>query len=118
MRAQSHPELCSPDGIVTDLKQSCQLSNATAFRIAHPRNFYTTPLGQRRRSTPNTSALEGWLYLAVILDLYSRRVIGWAVSSRMKRDLAIRELDNPIDCREQQFVLECTLHPNCLAPVD
>jgi putative transposase len=35
----------------------------------------------------------GWLYLAVILDLYSRRVIGWAVSNRMKRDLAIRALD-------------------------
>jgi putative transposase len=27
---------------------------------------------------------EGWLYLAVILDLYSRRVIGWAISNRMK----------------------------------
>lgn len=36
---------------------------------------------------------EGWLYLAVILDLYSRRVIGWAVSNRMKRDLAIRALE-------------------------
>ena len=35
---------------------------------------------------------EGWLYLAVILDLHSRRVIGWAVSDRMKRDLAIRAL--------------------------
>ncbi len=35
---------------------------------------------------------EGWLYLAVILDLYSRRVIGWAVSNRLKRDLAIRAL--------------------------
>ena len=33
---------------------------------------------------------EGWLYLAVILDLHSRRVNGWAVSNRMKRDLAIR----------------------------
>ena len=32
---------------------------------------------------------EGWLYLAVILDLHSRRVIGWAVSNRTKRDLAI-----------------------------
>jgi putative transposase len=29
---------------------------------------------------------EGWLYLAVVLDLHSRRVIGWAVSNRMKRD--------------------------------
>ncbi|UWQ55439.1 IS3 family transposase [Leisingera caerulea] len=35
---------------------------------------------------------EGWLYLAVILDLHSRRVVGWAVSNRMKRDLAIRAL--------------------------
>jgi len=33
---------------------------------------------------------EGWLYLAVILDLHSRHVIGWAVSNRMKRDLAMR----------------------------
>ena len=33
---------------------------------------------------------EGWVYLAVILDLHSRRVIGWAVSNPMKRDLAIR----------------------------
>ncbi|MFT6092076.1 MAG: transposase InsO family protein [Sulfitobacter sp.] len=35
---------------------------------------------------------EGWLYLAGILDLHSRRVIGWAVSNRMKRDLAVRAL--------------------------
>ena len=42
---------------------------------------------------------EGWLYLAVILDLYSRRVIGWAVSNRMKRDLAIRALDMAVALR-------------------
>lgn len=37
-------------------------------------------------------AREGWPYLAVILDLHSRCVIGWAVSNRMKRDPAIRVL--------------------------
>ena len=42
---------------------------------------------------------EGWLYLAVVLDLYSRRVIGWAVSSRMKKDLAIRALKMAIALR-------------------
>ena len=42
---------------------------------------------------------EGWLYLAVILDLHSRRVIGWAVSNRMKRDLAIRSLNMAIAFR-------------------
>lgn len=43
---------------------------------------------------------EGWLYLAVILDLHSRRVIGWAASNRMKRDLAIRALKMAIALRQ------------------
>jgi len=43
---------------------------------------------------------EGWLYLAVILDLHSRRVIGWAVSNRMKRDLAIRALQMAVALRQ------------------
>ena len=42
---------------------------------------------------------EGWLYLAVVLDLHSRRVIGWAVSNRMKRTLAIRALNMAIALR-------------------
>jgi putative transposase len=42
---------------------------------------------------------EGCLYLAVILELHSRRVIGWAVSIRMKRDLAIRALKMAIAFR-------------------
>ena len=43
---------------------------------------------------------EGWLYLAVMLDLHSRRVIGWAVSNRLKRDLAIRALDMAVALRK------------------
>lgn len=35
---------------------------------------------------------EGWLYLAVILDLYSRKVIGWAMDSRMTADLVTSAL--------------------------
>ena len=31
---------------------------------------------------------EGWLYLAVVIDLFSRRVVGWAVSDRMTRRAA------------------------------
>jgi len=30
---------------------------------------------------------EGWLYLAVVIDLYSRKVVGWSMSSRMKAGL-------------------------------
>jgi putative transposase len=30
---------------------------------------------------------EGWLYLAVVIDLYSRKIIGWSMSDRMKAQL-------------------------------
>ncbi len=30
---------------------------------------------------------EGWLYLAVMIDLFSRKVVGWSMSSRMKAAL-------------------------------
>ena len=45
---------------------------------------------------------EGWLYLAVVLDLYSRRVIGWAVSDRLKQDLAMRALKMAITLRQPE----------------
>jgi len=35
---------------------------------------------------------EGWLYLAVIMDLFSRKIVGWAMDSRMKEDLVISAL--------------------------
>lgn len=35
---------------------------------------------------------EGWLYLAVVLDLYSRRVVGWAMSERMTASLVCSAL--------------------------
>jgi len=35
---------------------------------------------------------EGWLYLATVLDLYSRRVVGWAMSERIASDLTIAAL--------------------------
>jgi transposase InsO family protein len=35
---------------------------------------------------------EGWLYLAVLLDLYSRRVVGWAMSDRIDTELALSAL--------------------------
>lgn len=36
--------------------------------------------------------MEGWLYLAVIIDLYSRKVVGWAMNSRMKASLVAEAL--------------------------
>jgi transposase InsO family protein len=30
---------------------------------------------------------EGWLYLAVVIDLFSRKVVGWSMDNRMKAQL-------------------------------
>ena len=35
---------------------------------------------------------EGWLYVAVVLDLFSRRVVGWSMSSSMTAQLVIDAL--------------------------
>jgi len=43
---------------------------------------------------------EGWVYLAVVIDLYSRRVVGWAIDRRMKQALVIRALMMAINLRE------------------
>ncbi len=36
---------------------------------------------------------EGWLYLAAVLDLYSRRIVGWAMSDRMTSNLTLNALE-------------------------
>lgn len=36
---------------------------------------------------------EGWLYLAVVIDLFSRKVIGWAMSERLYAELVVNALD-------------------------
>ena len=35
---------------------------------------------------------EGWLYLACVLDAYSRRIVGWSMSDRMRQDLVLDAL--------------------------
>ena len=43
--------------------------------------------------------LEGWLYLVVILDVFSRRVVGWAMSDRLTAEFVIRALCQAIGRR-------------------
>lgn len=35
---------------------------------------------------------EGWMYLSIVMDLYSRRIIGWAIDSHMTTDLVIKSV--------------------------
>jgi len=42
---------------------------------------------------------EGWLYLAAVLDLYSRRIVGWALERRMTKEFACRALEMALNRR-------------------
>ena len=42
---------------------------------------------------------EGWLYLAVVIDLFARRVVGWATGDRLHRDLALSALRKSLTMR-------------------
>lgn len=42
---------------------------------------------------------EGWLYLSTVIDLCSRRVVGWSLSNRLTKELVISSLTNAIKLR-------------------
>ena len=44
--------------------------------------------------------LEGWLYLAVVLDMFSRKVVGWAMSDTMPQELTVAALRMAITNRQ------------------
>jgi putative transposase len=50
------------------------------FDVAQPNQVYVADVTYIRTQ-------QGWLYLAVVLDLYSRKVVGWSMSARMKAQL-------------------------------
>jgi transposase InsO family protein len=43
---------------------------------------------------------EGWLYLALILDLYARKLVGWAMSETMPQELTLCALDTALGWRQ------------------
>ncbi len=51
---------------------------------------------------------EGWLYLAAVLDLFSRRIVGWALEEHMREDLVSHALTMAI--KERRPYVELTHH--------
>lgn len=43
---------------------------------------------------------EGWLYLATVMDLFSRKIIGWNMASRMTTELCLTALNRALSLRE------------------
>ncbi len=45
---------------------------------------------------------EGWIYLAVVIDLFSRSVVGWSMQPRLRRDLVLQSLLSAVWKRKPQ----------------
>lgn len=76
------------------------------FRIAPnllERNFETTaPNEAWVGDITYVPTLDGWLYLAVLLDLFSRRIVGWAMSDRIDTELALQALQMAVERRQPE----------------
>jgi putative transposase len=55
------------------------------FDVAGPDQVWVTDITYIRTQ-------EGWLYLAIVLDLFSRQVVGWSMHTRMQTDLVMQAL--------------------------
>jgi transposase InsO family protein len=89
-------------------KQAKRFKVTTKRNKAHPvapnllkRNF-TTELPDQTWLADITyiATLEGWLYLAAVLDLHTRRIVGWAMSDRMTGALTMAALEMALRQRQ------------------
>ena len=46
--------------------------------------------------------VSGWLYLAVVIDLYSRRIVGWSLADHMRAALVSAAMENALQIRQPQ----------------
>jgi len=109
-------------GLMCSQNRVARLMHAEGVRAKQTRRFRaTTRRNKAHRAAPNVlkrdfaadrpnqkwladisyiPTREGWLYLAVILDLYSRQIVGWAMSNRMTTDLTLEALRMAILLRQ------------------
>jgi transposase InsO family protein len=55
------------------------------FKVSEPNRVWTTDITY-------LWTLQGWVYVAVVIDLFSRQVVGWAIDNHMRTSLYIKAL--------------------------
>jgi transposase InsO family protein len=74
--------------LTTDSKHSLPVAANVLdrkFDVESPNRVWTTDISY-------VWTFEGWLYLAVVMDLHSRQIVGWAMNERMKKQLVMDAL--------------------------
>lgn len=68
------------------------------FTVQRPKKAWVTDITYVR-------TWEGWLYLAVVIDLYSRRIVGWSTKPTMTQELVLDAILMAVRRRKPQHVL-------------
>jgi putative transposase len=111
---QDHDITCAPSRVRRIMKER-------GLRAIQPKNFTPkTSDGKATKPAPNLLANQplpeqvnqawagditfiptasGWIYLAVVIDLCSRRIVGWSLAGHMRRELVIDALNNALQSR-------------------
>ena len=79
----------------TDSKHSLPVSPnllSRPFTVTRPNRVWVSDITYVRTT-------EGWLYLAVVMDLYARRLVGWAMSERIDGELTLSALRQALNQR-------------------
>ena len=94
-------------------KRKCRYRRTTSSNHTYPiadnllqREFQAqTPNQKWASDITYIPTAEGWLYLAVIIDLFSRRVVGWAMDKHLKKSLVIRALQMALHKRKPTHLI-------------
>jgi len=82
------PKRCRRYKVTTDTRHSYPVAANVLnrnFDVAEANQVWTADITY-------VWTLEGWLYLAVVMDLFSRQIVGWAMDKRMKNKLTLDAL--------------------------
>jgi putative transposase len=85
----------------TDSRHDHPVAGNVLGRAFHPGRAFYPGRANRTRTADITyvETAEGWLHLAVVLDLFSRRVIGWAPADHLRAELACEALGRALGGR-------------------
>lgn len=95
-------------GIKSKTKKRFKVTTNSKHKLPIAENLVEMKFNPERANSLWTSDItyirthEGWLYLAVVLDLWSRSVISWSADKYMDENLVIRTLDKAIAIRGKQ----------------
>jgi len=69
-------------------------------REAHVRFCEGLGVQLPRPTHPYVSTRQGWLYVAFVIDVYARRIVGWQVSALMTTDFVLDALEQALYARQ------------------